>query len=515
MAPETSPVEPQSFDRPRRSSTLNSVANSVQSITGGVQHVATDILRSDPPPGFFAATAGVASRAPTFGEIRRGSFDANGWQSSGDSGRRKRTTSRTNADRRSGGKSGTNQFLDAEGTEAFPALTEEPSQIDYGYTKNKSFAGPNTKHANGSVPSKPAATRLDAPADVEIPKKSWAASTATGLLAFWKWFCTPFGFLLTIYGLNVVAWGGMLFLLLCNASKPMCWAPIPNANTQGQRSPAAALALNSKYPRYYNCNDINSPRRVWLEIDSQILNALFCVTGFGLIPWRFRDLWYLLRWRFTSEKRHGRAQKLYGLRTLAGIYNGWFRLPGSETLDDTAFMPGHSEDRLIGTAGAHDDLEAGNKHSGDLRVPSPPTKAPPPPISGARAPPTALWKVDFFVWSQVVNTFMQACLCGFMWGMNRYDRPSWATGLFIGLAFVIAGLGGFVSYLEGRKIKRIEGVTPKQAHALDSEQIHEPGNGTKDSDLRLRMMDSEATGRESVHVDETKGKPEHSVTLLA
>ncbi|KFY94778.1 hypothetical protein V498_03727 [Pseudogymnoascus sp. VKM F-4517 (FW-2822)] len=30
------------------------------------------------------------------------------------------------------------------------------------------------------------------------------------------------------------------------------------------------------------CDDINSPRRVWIEIDSQILNALFCVTGFGL-----------------------------------------------------------------------------------------------------------------------------------------------------------------------------------------------------------------------------------------
>jgi len=26
-------------------------------------------------------------------------------------------------------------------------------------------------------------------------------------------------FVVTIYGLNVVAWGGMLFLLLCNACK--------------------------------------------------------------------------------------------------------------------------------------------------------------------------------------------------------------------------------------------------------------------------------------------------------
>ena len=72
---------------------------------------------------------------------------------------------------------------------------------------------------------------------------------------------------------------------------------------------------------------------MWLEIDSQILNALFCVTGLGLVPWRFRDLYYLLRWRLTSEEKHGREAKMYGLRVLAGIHHGWFRLPGSETLD--------------------------------------------------------------------------------------------------------------------------------------------------------------------------------------
>jgi hypothetical protein len=39
------------------------------------------------------------------------------------------------------------------------------------------------------------------------------------LIAFWKYFTTPVGFLVTIYGLNIVAWGGMLFLLLCNACR--------------------------------------------------------------------------------------------------------------------------------------------------------------------------------------------------------------------------------------------------------------------------------------------------------
>jgi hypothetical protein len=33
-----------------------------------------------------------------------------------------------------------------------------------------------------------------------------------------------------------------------------------------------------------------------------------------------------------------------------------------------------------------------------------------------------------------------------MWGLNRYDRPSWSTGFFIACACVIAGAGGVVSY---------------------------------------------------------------------
>lgn len=56
------------------------------------------------------------------------------------------------------------------------------------------------------------------------PKHSFGQSTKEGLVAFWKFSATPFGFCLTIYGLNIVAWGGMLFLLLCNAGEH---SPLP------------------------------------------------------------------------------------------------------------------------------------------------------------------------------------------------------------------------------------------------------------------------------------------------
>src|SRR4051812_26943780 len=84
----------------------------------------------------------------------------------------------------------------------------------------------------------------------------------------------------------------MIFLLLCNASP----------------------AMVSKYP----ANDNRSARKKWLEVDTQVLNALFCVTGFGLFPWRARDTYLLYLWRVKKDTRGG-------LEVLAGIHRGWFR----------------------------------------------------------------------------------------------------------------------------------------------------------------------------------------------
>lgn len=66
-----------------------------------------------------------------------------------------------------------------------------------------------------------------------------------------------------------------------------------------------------------SCDDDYSARKIWLEIDSQILNALFCVTGFGLAPWRFRD-WY---WMMRSVHFHDQ----YSMRRLFNQNKAWFR----------------------------------------------------------------------------------------------------------------------------------------------------------------------------------------------
>lgn len=369
---------------------------------------------------------------------------------------------------------------------------------------------PDSPLPPGLTPHQQAFVRAHSSGYIPPPKLPWAQSTAVALKGFWRWFTTPFGFLVTLYGLNVVAWGGMLFLLLCNASPAMCHAPVPRPANQVKLPPAAALALPGPY--YVNCNDINSPRRVWIEIDSQILNALFCVTGFGLVPWRFRDLYYILRYRLASAAQQGVEGKLYGLRVLAGIHRGWFRLPGSETLDvlpSREYLRRLEKETLTTPPPSDVSLESSPSDSPDhdVRLPVPREKSPPNPATSVRAPPTKPWLMDFFIWCQVWNTFFQCCLCGFMWGQDRYDRPPWSTGLFVALACIIAGVGGVVSFVEGRKVKRVEGVAPSVRDGLqivvDGAEMVEGGDA-----LRLAPVRTAGTERESVYVGGKDGKPD-------
>ena len=101
--------------------------------------------------------------------------------------------------------------------------------------------------------------------------------------------------------------------------------------------------------------------------------------------------------------------------------------------------------------------------AGDPRVPIPLKLVPDPPPTGIRAPPTNGWKMDFVVWMNMWNTFFQIILCYFMWAYSRHNRPSWATGLFVALGCIVAGVGGIMMYVEGKAVKKVEGIpTPKQ-----------------------------------------------------
>ncbi|KAF4975117.1 hypothetical protein FZEAL_8065 [Fusarium zealandicum] len=375
------------------------------SLSGRLRRVSQSFEVSDPPEGFMAATGTIASSIFTRQTAPRRTSDSSVLMQSGPGAR---GPSRQNT---------------------FPAVNEEvPPEEKPG----SSAASPRRNLTGEPDAAVPFANGYHFP-----PKHSTGQSTKLGLLAFWNYFKTPLGFCVTIYGLNVVAWGGMLFLLLCNASPAMC---------------------------HPTCNDINSPRRVWIEVDSQILNALFCVTGFGLAPWRFRDLYYLLQYRIQG--------KSVALRRLAGIHRGWFRLEGS------ADIPSH--------VGPH-NVSSSPELSSSTAIPFPENKIPDAPLTEQRAPATPVWKMDAVIWLMVWNTFLQCCLSGFMWALNRFDRPSWSTGLFVALACIVAAVGGIMMFIEGKKVKGIEGVPVSNQDLQQLQEDRERGvwhyNNLKDKDL--------------------------------
>ena len=402
LSPQPTPIAPLPTDTNRPATPKSPSSPRHRSRTGTVSSVATaagtrlrsaslKLIESDVPLGAWAATAAATSRAPSLADIRKGAYASPEFEREKE--RRASVTSVGGGAQRpprlarvgsavsavSARSMSITGVFGARGDARKNVVEEEPVGPLEAPEENKGKEEVEdevqevpSRVVTATEPPPPEDDDTGTPADEYQfpPKLPWTVSFAIAMRAFWKWFLTPLGFLITIYALNVVAWGGMLFLLLCNASPAMC---------------------------HPTCNDIKSPRRVWIEIDSQILNGLFCVTGFGLIPWRFRDLYWLLVYRIGLNGR-SHEKKMNGLRRLAGIHRGWFRLQGSEKWREE-----YGDDR---------DLT-------NEAVPLPLSKRLEPPLTGQRALPTATWRLDFVIWCACWNTFLQVCLCGFMWGFSR------------------------------------------------------------------------------------------------
>ncbi|ERF73958.1 hypothetical protein EPUS_05381 [Endocarpon pusillum Z07020] len=418
-------------------------------------------LSSNPPYGMWQATAEVASKIPTLGEIRKGSFCADGWTEEGQMEERGHTPHQIQ--RRKASRENSFSASRHRRSTTSPLSSKVDERGDFFATTDSEFLDeanrvpstiPETSRADHAVDNKPGDTaittespRSSSTSDQRLadstppigpdetgtypngyrfpPKHTWWQSTVIGLKAFWKFFLTPFGFLVTIYSLNVVAWGAMIFFVLLQAAPAMC---------------------------HPSCSDPNSARQIWIEIDSQILNALFCVTGFGLIPWRFRDFYYLIQWRVFKKYDY--------FRRLAGHNRGWFRLPGSENLDPLLGPPPvytKKNPKKDDSPPEWSDEEIAELEKNPA-VPLPATAMPPAPLTGVRAPPTKPIMIDVVVWMYVLNTVFQACLAGAMWGLNRFTRPSWVTGFLITIGCIVAIIAGIVVFREGKKIKKVEGI---------------------------------------------------------
>lgn len=448
-----------------------------------VASIRQSLIDSNPPLGAWQAIGQDTSKIPTLPEIKNGSYSADGWSHEGQLEKRnhnpheihKRRLSRSSQSQGSGNRSTRTNTANAH---AVPEETEDIRELKNASQASKPqteglpkahLAGThlnekshNAKHTAIPLvqtttdqslrpsPSGPDETGTY-PNGYRFPKKhTWKQSFAIFGKAFWKFFLTPTGFLITIYGLNVVAWGAMIFFLLIPGATPAMCKSYPDCN-------------NKRY----------SARQIWIENTSQILNALFCVTGFGLFPWRARDFYFMIRNQvFHDHNAH---------RKLAGYYSGWYRLPGSDTLPEHLGPPPkptkpNKNNEILDTEQAnkiYTEEEITASHANPA-IPLPPYRMAPAPLTGIRAAPTGFNKLAWMIWMYMWNTFFQCCLCFVMWHFTKYNRPSWATATFIVLGCGTGAAAGYITFTQGKKIKEIEGIPVKDYDVEESpEDFHE------------------------------------------
>jgi len=427
---------------------------------------------SNPPLGAWQAIGEDTAKGPTIPEIKRGSYSADGWSHEGQLEKRhfrphdihnrrlSRASSQSRASRSTSAVPEEQEGLQARG-EARPVHAEKAASKHVSVPPSTSEAAESTQDSIG--PNEAG----EYPNGYRFPKThTWTQSFAIFGRAFWKFFCTIKGFLITIYGLNIVAWGAMIFFLLI---------------------PGATPAMCKGYP---DCDDKRySARQIWIENCSQILTALFCVTAFGLLPWRLRDFYYMLRYQALNDySAH---------RRLAGYYRGWYRLPGSDKLPELLGPPPEpvdlkakslfslkrnkkEQDVEMKEADLQQPLYADEEVAAleaNPAVPLPPWSMPPAPLTGIRARPTKFSSLAWMIWMYIWNTLFQVGLCVVMWGYDRFERNYAYFSALVAL-FIVMGCGtgivaGIIVGREGKAIKQTEGIPVKEYDVPESAEDYQ------------------------------------------
>ncbi|KLO18050.1 hypothetical protein SCHPADRAFT_135198 [Schizopora paradoxa] len=255
---------------------------------------------------------------------------------------------------------------------------------------------------------------LDRHVEDVLSRESKFRRTMSGVWAFMK---TPMGIIASIYGFLVVFWGAAIVVFLIKIIN------LHNSSTQG----------------------------FWVEVSSQIENALFTVTGVGLLPWRVIDTYRILKiWRYKKLTRRLRKKA-----RLPELYD-------EDDLPDPMYDPNYVH---VLTDKQQKDLHYQQQHFMKsqtwYRAHGTQTH---------RAFPinTALL-ICLFVDG---NSVFQVILCGCMWGLNRFQRPAWTTGSLIPLSFICGILSAVFIWRGGQKTKRTKEVRERLKMALELE--HNP-----------------------------------------
>jgi len=235
------------------------------------------------------------------------------------------------------------------------------------------------------------------------------------LRGVWSFLKTPQGVITAVYGFLVAFWGAAIVFFLGKLIN------LHNPDTQG----------------------------FWVEVTSQIENALFTVTGIGFIPWRVIDTYRILKiWRYKRLTRK--------LRTRAGLPP----LIDEDDLPNPQYDPNYVH--------VLTDKQQAELHYQQVQFKTSQTWYRPHGTATHRAFPinTALL-VCLFIDG---NSFFQCFLCGCMWGLNRFERPPWTTGTLIPASCLCGIVAGILIWRGSQNTRRTEKIQAMMKAALEVEK---------------------------------------------
>ncbi|KAJ7173013.1 hypothetical protein C8R43DRAFT_679060 [Mycena crocata] len=276
---------------------------------------------------------------------------------------------------------------------------------------------------------------LDRHVEAVLNKPSKFRRTMKGVWAFLK---TPLGVLTGIYCFCVVFWGAAIVIFLLKI------IDFHNANTQA----------------------------FWVEVSSQIENGLFTVTGIGLIPFRVLDT-YRIYWIWHYKRR---TQMLRAEAGLPGLFN-------ADDLPDPSYDPNYVP--------VLTDKEQNDLHRQQVKFQQRQTWYRAHGTETHRAFPinTAL----LICCLNDGNSIFQIILCGTMWGLDRFHRPAWSTGILIPASFLCGILSAVFIAIGGNHTKRTEKVEERLRAAL-AMQHPVAGGSTSDAATYPESLQAEKLG---------------------
>lgn len=112
--------QPEGLDDSANGKQRARTSTNASSASSRIRSASIKLMDADPPPGMWAATGSVASKAPSLVDIRRGSYGSEGWDERKQ--REHRRGSQESNERPANNRKGSSG---KPGVEPFPALTEE------------------------------------------------------------------------------------------------------------------------------------------------------------------------------------------------------------------------------------------------------------------------------------------------------------------------------------------------------------------------------------------------------